>query len=111
MKRQPNSPHRINIGFRIGAIAVLAVVAIFVAQAPSVAQDVQYEGPWCSVEDVGGGTIAERCGFDSFDECHQISGGLGSTFCRRNQRYVAPPAPPAPPVVAEHAVDPKKKPR
>ena len=48
------------------------------------------EGAWCSHEDIGGGTVTDRCHFDTFVECRDANAGLGGVFCTQNPRYVAP---------------------
>jgi Protein of unknown function (DUF3551) len=71
--------------WRTALLAALAAVAV-ATPTPSQAQ----EGAWCSREDVGEGTVAERCHFETFEECRAVGGGLATTMCTRNPRYVAP---------------------
>ncbi len=77
-------------------IILLGIATYLIAAGSAAAQDVRPEGAWCGREDIGGGVVAERCHFDSYDECRKYSGGI-TTFCTRNPRYVAP----RPPAVAD----------
>jgi hypothetical protein len=68
-------------------IAMLAVAIGAAAVGQSRAED---EGPWCSHESIGDGTVVERCHFVTFEECRAVAAGLATTFCSQNPRYVAP---------------------
>jgi hypothetical protein len=63
-----------------------------VTLAPGKAQD--DTGAWCGREDIGSGVVVEKCHYATFEECRTLGGGVSTTFCTPNPRYVASkPAP------------------
>ena len=69
-------------------VILLGIVAVVATAEQSSAEDV---GSWCSHEDIGGGSVVDRCHFESYAECRAATAGLGGIFCTQNQYYVAPP--------------------
>jgi hypothetical protein len=45
------------------------------------------QAPWCSNENIGGGTVQEDCSFNSFEQCRRAAMGVNNTFCTQNPRY------------------------
>jgi hypothetical protein len=45
------------------------------------------QAPWCSNENIGGGTVQEDCSFNSFEQCRRVAMGVNNTFCTQNPRY------------------------
>jgi hypothetical protein len=75
----------------IRAIFGMLVAINAVALAPSKAQD--DSGAWCGREDIGSGVVVEKCHYATFEECRTLGGGVSTTFCTPNPRYVAPRRP------------------
>jgi hypothetical protein len=80
----------------IAALAVAAPVGFSAAPASAQAFEGQSfiygrrvgpQKPWCSNENIGGGTVQESCAFNSFEQCRQIAMGVNNTFCTQNPRY------------------------
>ena len=46
-----------------------------------------YEGPWCAREDIGGGSIQEHCGFNSFEACSRLVLPGNRGFCTQNPAF------------------------
>jgi len=69
-------------------ILVATAVAAAMSLGPSASQ--AYEGPWCALTDIGGGTMHENCSMRTLEMCVQevIAGNRG--FCIPNPRWQAP---------------------
>lgn len=50
-----------------------------------------YDGPWCGVYSLGGGSVSEKCDYRDFESCRMdiIAGNRG--FCRQNGYYQGNP--------------------
>jgi hypothetical protein len=74
---------KIGATMRIMLIATAAAAAILLHPGGSQA----YEGPWCALSDIGGGTMHENCSMRSLEMCRQevIAGNRG--FCNPNPRW------------------------
>jgi hypothetical protein len=46
-----------------------------------------YEGPWCAREDIGGGSVQEHCGFNSFEDCSRLVLQGNRGFCTQNPAF------------------------
>jgi hypothetical protein len=54
---------------------------------PTLAQQAQYEGPWCATVFNGEGSVKEICHFRDFESCRlEVVGGNRGT-CGHNPRY------------------------
>ena len=63
--------------------AMLAALAACFLVGPNSAR--AYDGPWCAVISLGGGTVSEKCSMPSFEVCRDFALSFGSTsFCRQN---------------------------
>ena len=82
---------------------LLVAAASLAITGRATSQDTTPEGAWCGREDIGGGVIAERCHFMTYQECREIMLGGSATSCTQNPRYVAPAitSPASPPVQAQ----------
>ena len=59
-----------------------ALAALFVLSANEARA---YDGPWCAVISLGGGTVSENCSMPSFEVCRAEALRFGPTsFCRHN---------------------------
>lgn len=76
--------------FVLSGAAALAALALgscaFGINAPHIP-----EGPWCAMQDVGGGNVVNNCTLPSFEACRRevVAGNRGT--CTRNPRWKGPP--------------------
>lgn len=62
--------------------------------APAQAQ--AYRGGWCSVVNLGIGSVSEKCAFRTFEACQAYARGFGSSsFCRVSGYPIGGPSRPA----------------
>lgn len=68
-------------------LAMAAVVAMALGAGSGLAQQRQYEGPWCATVFNGEGSVKEICHFRDFESCRlEVVGGNRGT-CGHNPRY------------------------
>ena len=67
------------------AVMLAALAALFAFKPDSARA---YDGPWCAVINLGGGSSSENCSMPSFEVCRAYALGFGSTsFCRQNGNF------------------------
>jgi hypothetical protein len=66
---------------KILILGALAATAMIQAQ-PS---EASFRGLWCAKQDIGGGTVQERCDFPTFASCYRYVGSMPKSFCVPNQ--------------------------